>query len=332
MGFDIYALDNEFAVSTGSNVLSGGGVSSFDYPPTSSLDLIITTKDGDPDPRLFEIGATYDLAWRGNGAGGSITDAVVVRSDPANGGGGIIVFQGVDDTGALAQVVWTPDFDLESWYFDNFVFGIPPVFNVGDQDPAYTHGYVCFSADTPIASPHGPIRAGDICAGDLVDTLDHGAQPVAWTGRRRVRALGGAAPVRFAPGSIGNEAPLRLSPNHRVLLRSYRAELFFGLPEVLVPAKAMVNGGSIRLAPCSEIDYVHLLFDRHELIWAADAICESLFLGDEAHRLLALSAGTGDVPPARTAPEGRSRVRAARRSMSLVKMAKHSTLPSAAVT
>ena len=121
-------LDNEFALSTGSNVNSSPGRSKFDYPPTSSTNLTVTSQEGDTDPNLFEVGETYTVSWS-VASSGTILDATVIRSDDApSGGGGVIVFEGLDENGNLAQVVWTPSFDLETWYFDNFNGGCHPNF------------------------------------------------------------------------------------------------------------------------------------------------------------------------------------------------------------
>ncbi len=280
------AIDEEFAASTGSNVNIVPGESRFDNPPNAFKDLVITTNDGDPDPRLFEVGDTYDLAWGGHGGNHTIEDATVVRSDAAPGGGGVIVFEGLDDAGELTHIIWTPDFDLEDWYWDNHNPSAEPNFYVTDTNSSYTHSYMCFCAETLIAGPHGPMRAGDIEPGDRVDTVDHGMQTVRWVGRMRVPADGGGAPIRFAPGTIGNEGALRLSPQHRVLIRSERAELMFGTSEVLIPAKAMVDGRGIRAAPTDRVTYIHLLLDNHELLWAEGALCESLYLGDQVQQIL----------------------------------------------
>jgi hypothetical protein len=290
MPLQFFALDNQFAASTGSNVNSSPGRSKFDYPPTSSKDLVITAKDGDPDPRLFEVGDTYDVSYGGNG-GMTLLDAVVIRSDSAPGGGGVIVFEGLDENGDLTQVVWTPDFDLESWYFDNFTNGNPPQFYTTDQNASYDHTFVCFAAETRIATAMGGIAAGEVWEGDHVATLDAGPQPVVWTGQRRVAGTGRNAPVLFTNGAIGNHAPLRLSQQHRVLVRSPLAELMFGASEVLVPAKALVDGVSVQIVPCRQITYVHLLLPRHQLVMAEGAPCESLLLGDMARDAIGLPKG-----------------------------------------
>lgn len=286
MAFQIFGIDNEFAAATGSNVDTSPGKSRFDNPPNGSKDLIITTKDGDPDPRLFEIGDTYEVSWGGSGGGGTILNAVVVRSDPAPGGGGIIVFDGVDENGDPAQIIWTPGLDLEGWYSDNYNPSAEPEFFTTDQDAAYTHSFVCFADTTRIRTPQGEREAGLLQAGDLVTTLDGGDVPLLWTARWTGAGTADAAPVCFAPFSIGNRYALHLSQQHRVLVSSPRLQLLFGLEEALAPARAFVNGHSIRLSECQEITYVHLMLPTHHILEAEGALCESLYLGDESSRRL----------------------------------------------
>jgi hypothetical protein len=283
MSFQIFAIDNEFAASTGSNVNTSPGRSRFDNPPQGSKDLVITTKDGDPDPRLFEVGDTYDLSWGGQVGGATIIDAVVVRSDAApSGGGGIIVFEGLDENGETAQIIWTPGFDLEQWYADNYNPSAEPEFYVTDLQPEYTHGYVCFAAETRIRTPDGYRQVGSLAAGDLVCTVDAGDVPLLWTAQWQGAGYDSAAPVCFAPGTLGNRREIRLSQQHRVLTKSPRLQLLFGLDEALVPARALVNGETVRITPVESITYVHVMLPQHHILDAEGTYCESLFLGDQS--------------------------------------------------
>lgn len=276
-----YAVDNEFAVSTDGNVGYYIDSSVFDYPPQGSKDLVITSNDGSGDPREFAIGDTYDVSWGGQGGGGTILNAVVIRSDAAPGeNGGIVVLSGTDENGNPAEIIWTPDFDLEGWYWDNFNPSAHPGFYTDDLQPSYTHTFVCFSSETRIATPDGLKQAAHLRAGDLVITRDAGALPVRWAGQRLEQGISAGAPVVFDTGSIGNTRPIRLSQQHRILVRSTRAQLLFGFDEVFVSAKACVNGRDIRIAPCPLISYVHLLLSEHQVLFAEGAECESLFLGD----------------------------------------------------
>lgn len=283
MSFQIFAIDNEFAASTGSNVNTSPGRSRFDNPPQGSKDLVITTKDGDPEPRLFDVGDTYDLSWGGQLGGAGIIDAVVVRSDAApSSGGGIIVFEGLDENGETAQIIWTPGFDLEQWYADNYNPSAEPEFYVTDLQSEYTHGYVCFAAQTRIRTPQGYRQAGHLVTGDLVCTVDAGAVPLLWTARWHGVGHDKAAPVCFSEGSLGNSRALQLSQQHRVLTKSPQLQLLFGLDEALVPARAFVNGHSIRIKPENRITYVHLMLEQHHILDAEGTHCESLYLGEQS--------------------------------------------------
>ncbi|WP_299029630.1 Hint domain-containing protein [uncultured Sulfitobacter sp.] len=282
MPLQFFGVDNEFATSTGSNVDSAPGQSTFDNPPQSSTNLVVTPQNSDSDPRLFEIGDTYDISWNG----GSIQNAVVVRSDAAPDSGGVIVLEGVDANGDTAQVIWTPGFDVEQWYTDNYNPDAEPGFYTTDTQPDYDHKFVCFAAETLIRTPRGPIPAGDLCRGDLVCTVDAGAVAIEWATHWHGKGSEGAAPIWFDAQSIGNTRPLRLSQQHRVLVRSPRLQLLFGMDEALAPAKAFANGHSIRVQPCQQICYVHILLPQHHLIEAEGAFCETLFWGDQASKRL----------------------------------------------
>ncbi|MDU8927772.1 Hint domain-containing protein [Alisedimentitalea sp. MJ-SS2] len=290
MPVSFHAKDEKFAAATGANVNVSPGQAQFDTAPSATMDLVVTANEGDEDPRNFEIGDTYDVTWGGFDGGGTIEDAVVVRTDTAPGGGGIIVLEGIDENGELVQIIWTPGFDLEQWYADNYNPAAEPQFYVEDTDANYTHEYICFASETRISTAIGAVTAGELWPGDRLSTLDNGVQEIRWTGRRNVVGRGANAPVLFEAGALGNVAPLRLSQQHRVMIASARAELLFGAAEVLVPAKALVNGVDIRLAPCPRITYVHLLLPGHQILLAEGALCESLYPGDIARHRADLSA------------------------------------------
>ncbi|PTE13210.1 hypothetical protein C5F44_14965 [Fuscovulum blasticum DSM 2131] len=150
---------------------------------------------------------------------------------------------------------------------------------------------VCFGADTLILTLEGPVRAGDLSAGDMVLTLDNGYQPVRWIGKRRFNALDLARaphlrPVRIRAGAMGAnmpEADLIVSPQHRVLVRGAVPERMFGVQEVLVAAKQLLGMDGFAVAQdLDQIEYVHFLFDQHQIVWSNGAPTESLFTGPEA--------------------------------------------------
>jgi hypothetical protein len=135
--------------------------------------------------------------------------------------------------------------------------------------------FVCFTAGTLVETPVGPRRVESLEPGDLVQTLDHGPQPLRWIGIRSVAGRGENAPILIRNGALGNSADLRVSPQHRVLITGWRAELFAGCDEVLASAHHLVDDGRILRAPCDRVTYVHLLFDRHEILETSGLFSES---------------------------------------------------------
>lgn len=163
-------------------------------------------------------------------------------------------------------------------------------FNCTEYDAVYTQHindpFVCFAAGTLIDTVAGPRPVESLIPGDMVPTLDRGPQPVRWRGMRTISGRGRFAPIKFAPNALDNARALRLSPQHRVLISGWRAELLFGTPEVLVPALHLVNDHSIRQVPCETITYVHVLFDRHEIIGAQGLLSESFHPATYGMRML----------------------------------------------
>ena len=140
----------------------------------------------------------------------------------------------------------------------------------------------CFVAGTLIETLEGLLPVEDLEPGTQVRTRDNGFQPLRWIGRSERRAKGADAPVVFAAGALGAHDEIELSPCHRVLMASNRAEFLFGSAQVLVKAKDLVNGTSIRRrADGRSVPYVHLLFDQHEIVCGNGLFSESYHPGCE---------------------------------------------------
>ena len=141
---------------------------------------------------------------------------------------------------------------------------------------------ICFAAGTVIATPSGGVAIEDLAAGDLVTTLEGGAEPIRWIGRRSFPATGRFAPVVFAPGAIGNTRALAVSRQHRLMVRGWRAELLFGADSVWVPAVHFLGMDGVHLRTGGQITYLHLLLDGHRTLLAEGVEAESLHPGDIA--------------------------------------------------
>jgi len=94
-----------------------------------------------------------------------------------------------------------------------------------------------------------------------------------------VPALGKLAPIRIKEGTLGNSRDLCVSPQHRMLFTGYRAELLFGESEVLVPAVHLQDGHAITREEGGTVTYVHLMFDKHEVVFSEGVLSESFHPG-----------------------------------------------------
>lgn len=161
----------------------------------------------------------------------------------------------------------------------SFTYGIQSSTGLTDTGFVTVTTVPCFVAGTRIATPDGHRPVEMLRPGDLVLTHDDGPQPLRWVGRRSVAAMGDHAPIRISAGAFGAHQTLMVSPQHRVLVRDPLAELLFGDTEVLVAAKDLVNGRTVTIVEGDTVEYVHILFDRHQVVWSAGLATESFLPG-----------------------------------------------------
>ncbi len=139
----------------------------------------------------------------------------------------------------------------------------------------------CFVAGTMIRTPQGDRPVESLKPGDLVSTRDDGTQPIRWVGRRSMPAEGAMAPIEIAANTFGTHRILRVSPLHRILVRNVHAELLFGSSEVLIAARDLIDERTVRQVPGGTVDYVHILFDRHQVVWSNGLLSESFLPGPQ---------------------------------------------------
>jgi len=145
-------------------------------------------------------------------------------------------------------------------------------------------GVICFTPGTRISTPDSTRAIADLREGDKIMTRDSGPQEVMWMERRRMTGarmfvMPELRPIRFRPGAFGIDRPdqeLLVSPEHRMLIRGAVARSLFNTPEVLVPARDLVNGSTISVdLNIREVEYIHLLLPHHQVIWANGVEAES---------------------------------------------------------
>ena len=151
-------------------------------------------------------------------------------------------------------------------------------------------GIICFAPGTQIETDCGWVSVERLREGDRVLTRDNGFQEIRWIGRRdlqrqQLQADESLRPVVIKAGSLGNNLPefdLTVSPSHRMLVSSYRAQLYFEEPEVLIAAKHLIGVPGIQQASARPVSYIHFMFDRHEVVRANGSWSESFLPGDHA--------------------------------------------------
>jgi len=146
--------------------------------------------------------------------------------------------------------------------------------------------FVCFARGGLILTADGERRVEDLRVGDLVKTRDSGMKAIRWIGSRVVAARGNLAPVTIKAGAFGHvderavpHSDLTVSPQHRILLSGWRCELVVGEEQALVAAKHLCSNDMIYAAPHMTVEYFHLMFDEHEIIYANGAETESFHPG-----------------------------------------------------
>ncbi|MEL6608420.1 MAG: Hint domain-containing protein [Pseudomonadota bacterium] len=147
---------------------------------------------------------------------------------------------------------------------------------------------ICFGADTLIATERGQVRMADLAVGDRVFTRDNGLQVIRWIGGRALSPLellqnSHLRPVVIRKGALGRDLPerdLTVSPNHRMLWVSAQAQLYFNETEVLTSAKSLLPCAGVARGGTETVRYMHMLFDRHEVVLANGVWSESFLPSD----------------------------------------------------
>ncbi len=146
----------------------------------------------------------------------------------------------------------------------------------------------CFTPGTLIATPEGERLVEDLKPGDRVITRDNGIQEIRWAGAKELSGHELARnphlrPVLIQKGALGDNLPehdLLVSPNHRVLVNNDKTALYFEENEVLAAAKHLTGLEGVNEVGTLGVTYIHIMFDRHEVVLSNGAWTESFQPGD----------------------------------------------------
>lgn len=271
----------------GNDVLTGGnGSDTFVYTAGDGLDTIADFNTGDTSGAIGDSDNTNNDYLELSGFYDSLSE---LQED-------------YDDDGILNQSNGTANGGTVD-YSNNSAFaaGQGIVFTGATRDVFTTDstGVVCFARGTMIETLSGQIAIEDLQAGDMVRTMDRGYRPLCWIGGRKLDIVDltqhpALCPIRIAAGALGNGLPVKdllVSPQHRVLVRSDVAKRMFDEQEVLVAANKLLTIDGIDIVTdTTEVEYFHMLFDQHEIVFSNGAATESLFTGPEAMRAVSAEA------------------------------------------
>jgi hypothetical protein len=145
----------------------------------------------------------------------------------------------------------------------------------GNEDDTCTK---CFLKGTNIRTANGDRKIEDLAVGDLLPTVFRGLCPVRWIGYYRHKKSDQAEPwvkdvlpVRVARSALSLDVPhadLFVTKTHALLMDG-----------VLVPVGDLINGTTITLYDArerDELEFFHIKLERHNVIYAEGAPCETL--------------------------------------------------------
>lgn len=146
----------------------------------------------------------------------------------------------------------------------------------------------CFTTGVLIRTAEGARPVETLRPGDRIWTADAGLRPLRLllsrtAGAAQLAADPSLAPILIRAGALGPGRPerdLRVSPQHRILVSDWRSALHWGAEEVLVPARALVDGRRVEVDRTpGDVVYHHLVFDRHEIVESEGLLSESYLPG-----------------------------------------------------
>jgi hypothetical protein len=277
-------LDGEFITINSSSatevfISDGGADTNFaDNDGNQRLDGAQTI-DGVNYANNTRIEAEYQIVLRDDSTGIEYTVLAVniVNSSPAYSTNEAVAFVGMaPPTGVSRRVVSTGEGPPNVG---------PNAVDTADIVP------ICLCRGTLVMASTGLKKIEDLCLGDKIRRPDGSLVKLRQIFHTRICGLGlntntKLRPIRIMAGALGNGLPARdllVSRQHRMLLKSKIAERMFGEVEVLVTAIKLTKLPGIFVDDAAqEVEYFHLLFDRHEIIFAEGALTESLYTGPEA--------------------------------------------------
>lgn len=278
-GGNDYVIGNE-----GNDTLLGGAGNDSLYGLTGNDSLI----GGDGDDYFYYVpGDGLDTIANFNfGNTGSITDGINTNND-------FIDLSSYYDTMNELRADWMDDGILNQSnaadYSNNTQFapGDGIVFQGASTSDFTTDttGVVCFTDGTMIRTASGNRPIEELQIGDMVHTVDRGLQPIKWIGTSHYDEHDlddnpKLRPIVVNARVFGSDRDLVVSRQHAFLLPERDL-----LVRAIQMVKADIPGVRVALGR-KRVTYYHIMFERHELIYAEGIATESMYPGPQALRAL----------------------------------------------
>lgn len=295
-GWYVPSLFPGYSILSQNNLSSSGNGLSVDPAGYVEFDMIDANNDG-----VISDNDSFDGTYTAIGEYVSGPNLSLVPQEIALYTGSTVVLKGVSYTVDMEVTLFTNgtfgvrimDYDLPAGHhkdvtsitlgtWDGVEYG-------GIVLSAVDQMFICFVQGTGIETPNGRVAVETLSAGDTVVTADCGPATLRWTAQATTCGMGKNAPILFRAHSLGNVRDVYVSPHHRVLVKGAEIEVLFGVPEVLVAARDLVNGSTILRAPRRVVTYVHFACDKHEIVNADGMLTETLLPGTQAMAMMSAS-------------------------------------------
>jgi hypothetical protein len=190
----------------------------------------------------------------------------------------VVDFSGLPSGGLLGDLRWNSDIDT-----------------MKDAGDLVATGVTCFARGTMITTDRGDVPVEALVSGCKVLTQDNGFQELILAMRRTVgskelKINTNLYPIRITAGALGSGLPERdlvVSRQHRMVARSGIVKRMFGSTTVLVAAIRLTKLPGIHVEDTvKNVEYFHLIFENHEVIFAEGTPTESFLLNSETQKTL----------------------------------------------
>lgn len=254
-----------------------------DLQPASSVFDTTRTSDDDPNggstPSSLE-GFPFRLGEESQDLAGDleVTYSGIVNLAGSPPAGDLFTtmtvdFSGLPEGGLLGSLRWDSDIDT-----------------MREKGDLVSASVACFTRGTLITTALGDLPVETLGPGTRVLTQGSGYQELVTALRRSIEASELAKnpklyPIRITAGSLGAGLPKRdlmVSRQHRMLARSGIVKRMCGAMAVLVAAIRLTDLPGVYVEDkVARVEYFHLIFKKHEVIYAEGAPTESFLLNAE---------------------------------------------------